>query len=766
MADYVVTLTGKDNLSGTIKSVKQELNGVGGSAKQLDKISAQFDKITKSSMPLNRQVRETSKLLSEMKFDGDYNAAQFLKMAKEAGEAKDAIGDTQQIIKAFADDNFALNTVVQGVQGIAAAGSVATGTMALFGVESESAAVAIQKVQGALAILNGLQTIANVLNKDSYVSIARKVIGLNLEAAATDKATAAQIRNNIAVLANPYVAAAAAVAALVAGLVYWASTMEDTTEEQETLNAAVDAFNEASEQQSNKLGEQLAVFGQLKQIYDESGGKVDVLTDKILNNKEAQRKLGVTLKTVDDVHRLFGQNSENYKQAAISRANALAAEAAEAAMLGVALSELSKIYAKLMKGEEVDWTDMLKAMEKAGISRGKGEEIIYGSGGDRGWDWFYSNLVVDPDKIADFVRNINSAVTDEFYKTGAGKALSELYLKNLSDADLASIDFNDLLTQNDSDRTKSTKGGKGGKGNKNAIDYEKGSLADLIAQREKLNEELKKKKLTDEQIKQKQVEIEALDIDIAAQEARINAYIKEQLELRAKLRNAVKGIADSAGYNPIKAIAEQAEQRTTAPSINAAKHIYSYLGPALDKLKSNFAERQAKDAEKVRQNWENAASALGSFGDAMSTLGQVAKDEGLQVAGIVAQAIAQVALGYAQATAQAGKLGPWGWAAFAAAGLAQMMAMISQIKSVTGGYASGGIIGGTSYSGDKLLARVNSGEMVLNKRQQTNLFNAINSGNIGGGTVSTVEFKLRGADIYGSMKNYKAIKSKTGLKGL
>jgi hypothetical protein len=56
--------------------------------------------------------------------------------------------------------------------------------------------------------------------------------------------------------------------------------------------------------------------------------------------------------------------------------------------------------------------------------------------------------------------------------------------------------------------------------------------------------------------------------------------------------------------------------------------------------------------------------------------------------------------------------------------------------------------------------------MVLNKRQQANLFNAINSGNIGGGTVSTVQFKLRGADIYGSMKTYQAIKSKTGLKGI
>jgi len=43
------------------------------------------------------------------------------------------------------------------------------------------------------------------------------------------------------------------------------------------------------------------------------------------------------------------------------------------------------------------------------------------------------------------------------------------------------------------------------------------------------------------------------------------------------------------------------------------------------------------------------------------------------------------------------------------------------------GAANGGIIGGTSFSGDKIPIRVNSGEMVLNRRQQTNLFRSLNS---------------------------------------
>jgi hypothetical protein len=46
----------------------------------------------------------------------------------------------------------------------------------------------------------------------------------------------------------------------------------------------------------------------------------------------------------------------------------------------------------------------------------------------------------------------------------------------------------------------------------------------------------------------------------------------------------------------------------------------------------------------------------------------------------------------------------------------------------TGGYASGGIVPGNSYSGDNLTANVNSGEMILNQEQQANLWNLINNG--------------------------------------
>lgn len=57
------------------------------------------------------------------------------------------------------------------------------------------------------------------------------------------------------------------------------------------------------------------------------------------------------------------------------------------------------------------------------------------------------------------------------------------------------------------------------------------------------------------------------------------------------------------------------------------------------------------------------------------------------------------------------------------AGVAAVVAALALI----GRFEKGGIVGGNSPTGDKLLARVNSGEMILNKNQQHNLWKMINA---------------------------------------
>lgn len=53
--------------------------------------------------------------------------------------------------------------------------------------------------------------------------------------------------------------------------------------------------------------------------------------------------------------------------------------------------------------------------------------------------------------------------------------------------------------------------------------------------------------------------------------------------------------------------------------------------------------------------------------------------------------------------------------------------LINKVANFFTGHANGGIIGGNSYSGDKVLTRVNSGEMILNASQQSGLFSFISN---------------------------------------
>jgi len=64
-----------------------------------------------------------------------------------------------------------------------------------------------------------------------------------------------------------------------------------------------------------------------------------------------------------------------------------------------------------------------------------------------------------------------------------------------------------------------------------------------------------------------------------------------------------------------------------------------------------------------------------------------------------------------------------------------------------GAFASGGIVGGSSYYGDKLFARVNSGEAIFNQEQQKRLYGLIESSSndaiVVGGTIEASGDKLQ-----------------------
>ena len=196
--DYIVRLQGKDNLSSTIKNVKDELKSTSETATQLDKIQQKFEKISTSSAPLKKQMRDLQAIMAQMNMNGLSGTAQFTEIAQYAGQVKDALGDAQQAISKYSSDTSTLDAVASGFQGISGAISFATGSMSLFGVENENVQQAILKVQSAMALLNGLQAIANTLNKDSALMLKLKAMGLLKTTAAQTESTTATVANNAA----------------------------------------------------------------------------------------------------------------------------------------------------------------------------------------------------------------------------------------------------------------------------------------------------------------------------------------------------------------------------------------------------------------------------------------------------------------------------------------------------------------------------------------------------------------------------------------
>ena len=174
------------------------------------------DSTAQGTTSAKQRLRELQKTLIDMSLAGQEGTKAFKQMEAEAGKLKDQIGDTSQRIKTLASDTVRIDTVVSAVQGITAGFQIAQGAAALFGSENEDLQKALMKVQGAMALANGVQQVANLLNKDSILITQGQAAAQALYATAVGASTGAMKAFRIALLATGIGAAIAAVGLLVA----------------------------------------------------------------------------------------------------------------------------------------------------------------------------------------------------------------------------------------------------------------------------------------------------------------------------------------------------------------------------------------------------------------------------------------------------------------------------------------------------------------------------------------------------------------------
>lgn len=162
---------------------------------------------------------------------------------------------------------------------------------------------------------------------------------------------------------------------------------------------------------------------------------------------------------------------------------------------------------------------------------------------------------------------------------------------------------------------------------------------------------------------------------------------------------------------------------------------------ATEDIKSGYISVKGISSDAIKSNYEYADS-LGAIGNMMSSVSRLTNegaaswlDYSLNVMQAVGQALPalnalfnkNVAAAGSSAVLGAASSGPFGWLT-AGAAVASIVAAIAAIPK----FANGGIVPGSMYSGDRVPAMVNSGEMILNRSQQGNLFQILNQGGIKG----------------------------------
>lgn len=187
-----------------------------------------------------------------------------------------------------------------------------------------------------------------------------------------------------------------------------------------------------------------------------------------------------------------------------------------------------------------------------------------------------------------------------------------------------------------------------------------------------------------------------------------------------------------------------------------------------------------KKLKKMKNASEGTTETLKAMGSMFSSIGQMTDDEtaaimqGLaSITGSIAEAVPAIMslVGAKSAEAVANGLAESSKVKFPAnipaiaTTIATIMSVIGTIASVAGSFAEGGIVYGGSQLGDQMVAKVNSGEMIINGKQQQNLWKAISTGNLGGqreNTVTVTNVRVKGSDLYLALKNYSKVKSKSG----
>jgi len=254
----------------------------------------------------------------------------------------------------------------------------------------------------------------------------------------------------------------------------------------------------------------------------------------------------------------------------------------------------------------------------------------------------------------------------------------------------------------------------------------------LASERENIEENYRQQREQASRTREAGRRAELLDDMRAALEEQ-NAFIEETGE-SAETRAASRQLQQAKNYLDYLLQLDEETRATLFPEEGSYAAALSAQLEQVAQAEQKLTDSTHKDTEKRVKDWQNFASSvskstsqmIGSLGD---MAGESEKAAALQASVQMAEILTNEALALARGTAASQTL-PF------PANIAALVTTIAQITSQfatvfktfsQSGFAAGGIVAGNAYTGDRLTARVNSGEMILNGSQQARLFELANA---------------------------------------
>lgn len=241
-------------IEGFLEQAQIEIENL---SKEVDSLKKKNKGLADGTQTVKQRAKELTEQLIKLKLAGQDNTEEYRRLNSELGNIKDTMADVAAEAKTTGSDTRVFDGLISAASGLAGGFAAVQGSMALLGEEGGEVQEMLLKVNAAMAILQGLQSVQNTLQKESAASLLFLNNQRKVEVATTELATAAESKNvvvkNLSAaasralavaqsLANPItLAVVAAIVALTAAYKFFTKESKDAAEAQKLLNDQLEA---------------------------------------------------------------------------------------------------------------------------------------------------------------------------------------------------------------------------------------------------------------------------------------------------------------------------------------------------------------------------------------------------------------------------------------------------------------------------------------------------------------------------------------------